>query len=74
MSCGVNSNICYSFNIINDRSFYDNTDTSYNIYGLNSSSITSKKNIKTQLKCADLKKMTQVQKYVYEAKGYLYNN
>ena len=62
----------YSFKI-GDKAIIENTDTSFNIYGLNSSSVIARKKFSTQLKCADLKRMTQVQKYAYEAKGYILN-
>jgi len=71
-NCNTN-NICPNFNIqYDDSAFKDNTDTSYNIYGLNSASIIEQKKIAAQLKCADLKRMTKVQKYTYEAKGFLF--
>jgi len=70
-----NLDLCPDFQIhIDDRAFTENTDTSFNIYGLNSQNVIEKKKIVAQLACADLKRMTKVQKYALEAKGYLFRN
>lgn len=69
-NCNTN-NICPNFNVLyDDSAFINNTDTSYNIYGLNSASVIEQKKLAAQLKCADLKRMTKAQKYAYEAKGF----
>ena len=72
-NCNAN-NICPSFNFMTDDIVItENFDSSFNIYGLNSSSVIARKAFTSQLKCADLNRMTKVQKYAYEAKGYLFN-
>ena len=71
-SCNAN-NICPSFNFITDDIVItENFDSSFNIYGLNSSSVIARKKFAAQLPCANLNRMTKAQKYAYEAKGYLF--
>lgn len=69
----TDNNICPGIDITIDQAFIDDTGISSNIYGLNSSNAIAKKKFETLIKCADLKRMTNAQKYSFQAKGYLFN-